>query len=396
MAPETRKEPMPPSLAPELDYVADLARAWASGVAGTVPPPAGLDPAALGRLLNAQPAMQTLAASVAPEALGPGGARELALAAEVARRRTGLMLLELERILPALADAGCRPVVLKGAALALTVYPRPEERWFVDLDLWVPREQVAAARGALEGRGYRLSQPDLARRYYRRHHFHEIMISDQGACVEIHWALTLPDSVYRHDLDRLDAGATPRALGQARLRVPSAVDQVLHGVLQSVAGGFGDLRRILDLHRLEATLEDRDREVLVERALAANLGTALWLHHRLRADLLGAAMPAVVDRGCRPPASLIRTLEDLRVGEVCLGWRPPYFEGYTRLLHWLCTPRALRPREVGRYLWPGEADLLVAGLDPGRRLAPGLWSRLWVERVMTALRLAGRLTRTPV
>ncbi len=383
-------------LAPELEYLADLARAWASGVEGTVPPPPGLDAAVLGRLLVAQPAMQTLAARVDPAALGPDGAQDLELAAEIARRRTGLMLLELERILPGLAAVDCRPLVLKGAALALTVYPRPEDRWFMDLDLWVPRDRVAAARGALEGLGYRLGDPALTQRYYRRHHFHEILFSDHGACVEIHWALTLPDSVYGHDLASLDAGATEKALGRGTFRVPSAVDQVLHGVLQSIAGGFGDLRRILDLHRLEATLTAEDREVLVRRARAANLATGLWLHHRLREDLLGAAMPSVIDAHCRPPVGLIRTLDDLRVGEMCLGHRPRHFEGYTRLLHWLCTPRALRPREVGRYLWPGEADLLVAGLDPGRRLAPALWGRLWVERVATALRMCGRLTRAPI
>lgn len=70
------------------------------------------------------------------------------------------------------------------------------------------------------------------------------------------------------------------------------MDQVLHGFLQSIAGGFGDLRRILDLHRLEASLSNQEHDVLIRRTRAANLGTGLWLHSRLREKLLGATIPS--------------------------------------------------------------------------------------------------------
>jgi hypothetical protein len=380
----------------EHEYLGDLARAWAEGVVGTVPPPRGLDRGVLARLLARQPALPTIAAHLDPHALPDAERDQLRTAAEIARRRSAVMLLELERILPVLEAAGCRPVVLKGAALALTVYPRPEDRWFLDLDLWVPGSELATAREALDRLGYQVANPRLAARYYRKHHFHEILISNQGVCVEVHWALTLPGSVYSHDLDALAAGARARPLGRTQLRPAPVIDQILHGVLQSIAGGFGDLRRIIDLHLLDATLDPSGRRSLIQRAEAANLTTALWLHYHLRQEILGVPIPTAVVDGCQPSLRLTRVLSRLDPVAACLGLRPQPAEVHTRLLHWLCTPRALRPREFARYLWPSEADLLMAGQDPDRTVAPGLWARLWVERLATTLRMFSRLTRASV
>jgi hypothetical protein len=380
-------------LTPQIEYVGDLARAWAGGVVGTVPPPRELDRAALARLLAVQPALQTLAPHIAADALEPAARDQLAGAAEIARRRTTVLLLELERILPVLDRAGCEPVVLKGGSLAVTAYPRPEDRWFLDLDLLVAPERVAAARDALADLGYRVANPRMAERYYRPHHFHDILVSNQGVCVEVHWALTLPASVYRHDLDALRDTSGLAPLGRATMRVPSDTDQILHGVLQSIAAGFGDLRRILDLHLLDARLTDSQRDQLAARARPVNLATALWLHYRLREEILGAPIPAAIDAACRPSPGLVRTLDQLDVDAICLGTRPRPFEGTVRLLHWLCVPRQQRLREVGRYLLPGESEWLMVGLGVDRPILPWQWGRLSAERVVTTLRMLGRLAR---
>jgi len=380
-------------LASEHEYLGDLARAWAAGVEATVPPPAGLDPAACAHLLANQPALQTLSRFVDPAAIPAAEREQFRVGVEVARRRTTLMLLELERILGPLTDAGCEPVALKGAPLALTVYRRPEDRWFMDLDVLVPLARRDTARQTLARLGYRLARPELAERYYRKHHFHDMLVSNQGVCVEVHWDITLARSAYSHDLAALRAGAETVALGAASLRVPGAADQVLHGVLQSIAGGFGDLRRILDLHLLDRRLDDAQREILARRAVAANLGTGLWLHYRLREDILGPQVPRAVERHCRPSPSLVRTFRKLDVVPITLGARPWPFEGFTTVLHWLCVPRHLRPREVRRYLLPGEADLLVAGIGVDGPVRPWQWARLSAERVLTLLRMAGRLAR---
>ncbi|MER3458636.1 MAG: hypothetical protein C4309_08450, partial [Chloroflexota bacterium] len=54
----------------------------------------------------------------------------------------------------ALEAASIPAIVLKGPALALTIYPDPALRVIGDLDLLVRREQVEQAMAALHSLGY--------------------------------------------------------------------------------------------------------------------------------------------------------------------------------------------------------------------------------------------------
>ncbi len=381
------------ALAPETEYLCDLARAWASGIQGTVPPVASLDEDRFVRLLSGQPAMQTIVRyldrSILPDAERP----RLDRAVEISRRRTTMMLLELDRVLPALAENGCRPVVLKGAALALTVYDTPEDRWFVDLDLLVKPEETEAVYDVLDRLGYRFSEQPRAQRYYEKYHFHRILMSNQGVCIEVHWAVTMPRSVYRFDLDAMRSGASEVSLGAGTLLAPHAVDQILHGVLQSIPCGYSDLRRILDLHRLDAAIDDADLNDLCERAVQSNLSIGLWLQYRLRETILGHDMPDVVAQTCRPSPTVMRILEHLELTSGCLEKRAAYTHGYSQMLHWLCTPPGRRSRELRRYVLPTEEMRLQAELDSGRRMTPLAAAQLVIQRMIVTGRLAGHLAR---
>src|SRR5579875_2354823 len=61
----------------------------------------------------------------------------------------------LRQALAALQGAGLTPIVLKGAALAHTVYPRPFYRTMSDIDLLLPAGQIGRAQELLEGAGFR-------------------------------------------------------------------------------------------------------------------------------------------------------------------------------------------------------------------------------------------------
>ncbi|MBD3221046.1 hypothetical protein GF314_07355, partial [bacterium] len=267
-------------------------------------------------------------------------------------------------------------------------YERPEERWFLDVDLLVERPDVDAVCEHLAAAGFApvagVAPPEL----YDRHHFHRIVKNPRGLCLEVHWALTLPRSVYTFDLAALRRDARPVALGAASMLVPSARDQILHGVLQSVAGGFADLRRILDLHRLDAQLADGDHRQLGRRAHEHALATGLWLQYRLREVLLEAPMPAAVGDDCRPDPGLERTLERLDLPARCLGSRRPRDGDFDTLVHWLCTPRGRRLREIAHFVVPDRTGLMpMAWSWDG---APG-WRRalLAAQRVPPTLRLLG-------
>ncbi len=66
---------------------------------------------------------------------------------------------ELEEVVTALQHAGVPVIVLKGGALAWTVYADPALRPMTDLDLLVRPEQMAQAGAALAAAGFALSGP---------------------------------------------------------------------------------------------------------------------------------------------------------------------------------------------------------------------------------------------
>ncbi len=61
---------------------------------------------------------------------------------------------EIVQVLDALAKCQVFPILLKGAALAYTVYPSPALRARVDTDVLMPRDQIDIARDVLSHRGY--------------------------------------------------------------------------------------------------------------------------------------------------------------------------------------------------------------------------------------------------
>ena len=69
--------------------------------------------------------------------------------------RNILLYADLARALRALSDAGAPVIVLKGAALASTVYPSIAHRPMGDVDLLVRPQDLERARRTLEAAGYR-------------------------------------------------------------------------------------------------------------------------------------------------------------------------------------------------------------------------------------------------
>ena len=69
---------------------------------------------------------------------------------------------ELERVLETIRAAQIRVMVLKGADIATTLYPRPGLRYFDDVDLMVQAHDLAATVAILESLGYS---------YHQEYHF---------------------------------------------------------------------------------------------------------------------------------------------------------------------------------------------------------------------------------
>lgn len=217
------------------------------------------------------------------------------------RRRTAVFELKRDLVVAALADAGVRPVVLKGGALAVTDYDEPHERHSADLDVLVREDRVESALRALGERGYAGPSSAEALRAYRRHHFHVPLRHPDSHVVEIHWALTRPSAVFRLDASEVMARATRlERPGQPDLIVPRPECTLLLLVLQNLQEGFSRLVRLVDIDRVVASTPGLDWDALVATARRGNLSSATAVSLRLANRLLGAAVPEGVIRALRP------------------------------------------------------------------------------------------------
>jgi hypothetical protein len=380
----------PMTRSPEQQYLITLARAWVEGATGPVVPPMNPDPAAMRAALLAH----NVDATLGP--LLPANLRTTTFDDQMAasRIRTTDLLLECERILPLVRRHVERPLLLKGGALALRTYPDPGQRWFLDLDLLVPRSAVAAVCHELEQAGYRPLPNGRDPRFYEKYHLHRILLGPSGACVEVHWDLTLPGSVYLLSAAGVTARARPHRLGRMSLWHPSPVDQILHAVYQNIADGYLDLRRVLDLALLVPALSPAESVMLVDLAERAGLERSLALSLHVMKSVTGVESEWMAPLDYAFGSAAWRMVRGLDVVGGCLDRRARAVEGYTALLHLLTTPRGgLRLRETARLLWVGEERLLDMGHRAGA--LPGLWgrTRVGLHQALLLVRMTGLAMR---
>jgi len=90
-------------------------------------------------------------------------------------------------------------VILKGAALATTIYPNPALRPLSDIDLLIPRQHLEPAVQALKSLGYREPYPEMAPELNRAIHYHTHLRGgpQQSVAVELHWNLVAGDTDWR-------------------------------------------------------------------------------------------------------------------------------------------------------------------------------------------------------
>ncbi len=113
--------------------------------------------------------------------------------------RNTLLLRELARILEAFDAAGIETIVLKGAALAQTVYEDIGLRPMNDIDLLVRPEDVEKAVAIMRRLDYQLNAPPEHRRgmWKTIHYDYPLKHRDDGLLVELHWNVIGPHSDWR-------------------------------------------------------------------------------------------------------------------------------------------------------------------------------------------------------
>jgi hypothetical protein len=232
-----------------------------------------------------------------------------------------LMYQELERILKALDEARIEAIVLKGAALAATVYEDIGLRPMGDLDLLVKREQIEASVNILESMGYFTPHrhvTDLLD-WNLTHHINLQEVESNKVSIELHWNLISGDADWRtppidwfwEQAGRIVFPVEQRSLEESFLRdrishvltadpirsmiTFSPTAHLLYLSAHAMLHHGGSEARLLwfyDLHLIVSNPEyDLDWNAMVERALEYQWTPALLAGLNRSKTLFGSIIP---------------------------------------------------------------------------------------------------------
>ena len=285
----------------------------------------------------------------------------------------------LQEIDAGFAAQGLTAVLLKGAALADTVYDQPEQRPMGDVDLWLREGEMGRACAAMAGLGFTAvqnSERPLALQALAEGEVQFFKQERQPTMVELHfspfsgWWLRRTAII---DTGALWARREPLPGWQAFCQL-SAEDTVIHLAVHMAVNhqfGLAALRSLIDI-ALTAQARDVAWPVVAQRARQWHVATAVWLVLHLLREMTG--MPGLdgILQELQPSVWRQRQLaqivspESLLIGQDIRRGRARF-----RLLLLLVDRPPDAVRLVYRTLWPEKAWLDArygAGVSPWQHL----------------------------
>ncbi len=299
------------------------------------------------------------------------------------RYRNALLFAEAATAIRALSDAGVDTCLLKGAALAVTVYDEPALRPMSDVDILVPPTELNLAVAALQGAGFQTSSPFGPAERAEAHAAGFTNLT--YGSIDLHWRSLDVAASAAGDLG-LWAASRPAVLGGAATRVPAFTDLLLHACVSGQRWGadqacrwVADALAILT-HPGEAVDWERFEREAVDKREAGPVAEALHYLRTLGAPV-SADVPARLARGRPGLAGRLlvqaRGQDPEQRGPLLAG--ALHYESYRRLLEGGIVPIGLlgfvrsAARTWGlRSAWQVPMHTLVRG---ARRLAQLLAQR---------------------
>ncbi|TVQ90840.1 MAG: hypothetical protein EA400_05665 [Chromatiaceae bacterium] len=317
-----------------------------------------------------------------PEALR----RALEQQAQTATTRDLLRTRELVATLATLTAAGITPLVMKGAALAHSLYPAPALRTRQDTDLLVRRDQAAPTARLLEARGYRSAQRlDALAHFNHQIEYHQRDGYDIRHTIDLHWRISNTElfalawtqtELAQRAVPVPALGPAVRALGFADALLLACAHRAHHAYEPAGEGEdryAGDrLIWLYDIHLLAQAMTTTDWECFTRLASAKRLQRICLDSFTLTRQALGTNFPGPVMAALTRTAHRAIPLEALQGNEL------------QRLLATLRATRswARRLGLIASYLFPPPAYIL-AKYDTQRRWQLPL---LYVRRIAEGLR----------
>jgi hypothetical protein len=222
--------------------------------------------------------------------------------------------LKLQEILAAFSREGISVVLLKGAALAITVYRSVGLRPMFDVDLLVRSNQLERAAGILRNLGYVSDESYATADWYKRHHHHLVpfVASDRSISIELHHHILSPRAEVEVPPDTFWQHAHPVSLGSESALVPApehllisvclhtALSQCFERTLRDIVDVAEILRRFETAFNWDLVLRDSPRS-----GAARALYYSLWFAQ----STTGAPIPRQILQHLKAKSELT-SLED--------------------------------------------------------------------------------------
>ncbi len=289
----------------------------------------------------------------------------LAASHTVARRQADEARREVRAVQKALTPIGIPLTLLKGAAYLMAGLPPGAARVFSDVDILVPKSELAGVEAVLMSEGWATSHHDTYDQHYYRAWMHELPPLQhvrRMTVLDVHHAI-LPDTArLKPSSAKLLAAATPLP-GQPGLMVLAPADMVLHSITHlfhndELSHALRDLSDI-DLLLLHFGAESGFWDGLVRRAAELDLARPLYYGLRFSERILGTPVPSSVQAAAAVAAPAQAALMDalwlraLRPPHALAAdfWTPAaLFVLYVRA-HWLRMPPWLLLRHLSVKAW---------------------------------------------
>lgn len=220
--------------------------------------------------------------------------------------RNTILTAELCRLIELFREQGLDAIPYKGPALAVFAYANLALRRFVDLDVFVRKQDVPRARDILFREGYTLSKPLTAAQQdllLRTQHNLQFARDSRRLLLELHWEVAphlFASSVQEHELWQ---NLTTITIDGHKLKALSAEDLLfslcVHGSrhLWERLGWICDVAELIARHEL-------DWRALRRRAAETDSERMFLLGLYLAQELLQAKLPAEIQQRCAADARL--------------------------------------------------------------------------------------------
>lgn len=268
-------------------------------------------------------------------------------------------LADLREVLAALAGQGAGALILKGTALAYSLYDAPELRPRTDTDLLVPKEAMDDVRAVLLGLGFqeRVSSGD-------EHGLQQATFTRGMHVYDVHWAVTnraVFADVLRYDELASRAVALPR-IGEHALGL-SHVDALL----------LACVHRVVHHHNDERLIWLRDIVLLVD-AMSRDEKRAFW-HLAVERGVAGICIQSIELACGASGAEEFLTAEEIARDEPSRLFLRDVTRGREMLVNLRALPWGARLRRLRQLAFPPAAFMEQSFGTRNRLALP--WLYLW-------------------